>query len=638
MNASFISLANALGWTIIHSLWQGALIFIILKGLLGFFRRMPSRMRYLLSSLALWGILIGVSVTFARQWQSRQESLPFFRTDGWVLAAPPIGAAGSPATGETASFPFIHILPVVDVLYFIGLLFFLGKFVRDLIALRFIKKRRTIPFDPAWENYLKKLSGDWGISRQVKLFLSGSLAVPIVVGYLKPVIYLPVTMATDLAPDQLEAILLHELAHIKRNDFLINIIQSLAEVVLFFNPFVWWISRSMRIERENSCDDLVVSVARPRLYAETLLAISENILRTGGKRAANGKFALAAAQEKQELFLRIKRMMETKTKKLNVMQRLLVFVMLLGGVFSIAWLAPGETAGAKRTPAGAGALLQEAAKPALSPDTSLPAPPLPPSPPDPSSHPAPPPAPEMNMPPPPPAPPKADSLMGDSIAPAAGNRQLSDYHGPEWEKYQQQLQDYGKKMSAYFNGAQWKTYQQAMAEYVRQMTEELAGPEWEKYRSQMAQWAQAIAKENQDKFTYFQHDAWKYRSDSLNHALMADRSRLDSLLAVANRKRQEAFTAMRAAGHFRLDSLLREQLPGKDAPAGFAQVNRLVDLIKSDGLLSNEEEYRIKINQNGLYINGKKQDQKYFEKYKRLIGDTRLDIKRNNNQLQLKTR
>lgn len=614
MNAFTISLISALGWTILHSLWQAALIFIVLKGLLGIFRHMPSKFRYFLSCLALLGIMICVSVTFARQWQNQENSPVFYSADIMEFSTPAASSvAATPTLKEQTPFSYVRLLPLVDILYFVGLLFFLVRFIRDLLALQLIKKKRIIPFDPAWEKYLKKLSGDWKIFRKVGLFLSESLEVPIVVGYLKPIIYLPVSIASNLAPDQIEAILLHELAHIKRNDFLINIFQSLAEVILFFNPFVWLISKSMRVERENSCDDLVIAYTRPKLYAETLLAISESMFQTGLNKMNKGKLVLAAVNEKQELFVRIKRMMETKTKKLNVMQRLMILMMLLGGVFSIAWLAPGEKNGHEPAPVAVEPT-QEQIKQPLSQDTTSPEPP-PPPPPASQPPPPPPPAPKMKMPPPPPppAPPTPDSLSNDSVATEKWSRQLSEYYsGPEWKKYQQELKDYGTKIKAQFDNPEWKAYQKEMAEYSRKMREQYMGPEWQKYRAQMADWAQKMASENQAKAAYFKSDAWRNQMDSMKHIIAkitANRPHMDSLLAAT-------------AGQRAWDMARVNRNMARLARVGHPMdPHQLVNALSSEGLLKDKDNYKVRLDDKGLYINGKKQDKKYYDRYKAMVGD-----------------
>jgi hypothetical protein len=109
------------------------------------------------------------------------------------------------------------------------------------------------------------------ISRAITLLESTLVEVPTVIGWLKPVVLLPASALGALSPSQLEAILAHELAHIRRHDYLVNLLQTLVETLLFYHPAVWWLSRRIRIERENCCDDLAVSLCGdPVAYANAL--------------------------------------------------------------------------------------------------------------------------------------------------------------------------------------------------------------------------------------------------------------------------------------------------------------------------------------------------------------------------------
>src|SRR5262249_43417864 len=125
--------------------------------------------------------------------------------------------------------------------------------------------------------HLDKLRQRLAISRPVRLVNSALVEVPTVVGWLRPVILLPASSLAGLTPSQLEAILVHELAHIRRLDYLVNIFQCLVETVMFYHPVVWWISRCIREEREHCCDDLVVKVCGNRVAYARALATLESL-------------------------------------------------------------------------------------------------------------------------------------------------------------------------------------------------------------------------------------------------------------------------------------------------------------------------------------------------------------------------
>ena len=124
---------------------------------------------------------------------------------------------------------------------------------------------------------LQQIAKRLGVERAVRLLASANVDVPSVVGHFKPVILLPASLISGLTPDEIEAILAHELAHIRRHDYLINLIQTTFETLLFYHPAVWWISREIRRERENCCDDLAVQACGNRVaYARTLAMLEEN--------------------------------------------------------------------------------------------------------------------------------------------------------------------------------------------------------------------------------------------------------------------------------------------------------------------------------------------------------------------------
>jgi beta-lactamase regulating signal transducer with metallopeptidase domain/WD40 repeat protein/HEAT repeat protein len=123
---------------------------------------------------------------------------------------------------------------------------------------------------------LNRLSSQLGLDRQVRVLQSTLAQVPIVVGYFQPVILLPISLVTNIPTAHLEAILAHELAHIRRHDFIVNLLQALVETVFFYHPAVWWLSRRVRVEREHCCDDLVVALLGNRVeYGRALVAAEE---------------------------------------------------------------------------------------------------------------------------------------------------------------------------------------------------------------------------------------------------------------------------------------------------------------------------------------------------------------------------
>src|SRR6185436_4431619 len=139
------------------------------------------------------------------------------------------------------------------------------------------------------QHLVHTLSARLGITRAVRLVESAAVDVPSVVGWLRPAILLPISSLTGLTHQQLEMVLAHELAHIRRHDFLVNALQSVAETLLFYHPAAWWISRQIRIERENCCDDLAVATCGDAIqYARTLAQLEELRAVAAPAVAANG--------------------------------------------------------------------------------------------------------------------------------------------------------------------------------------------------------------------------------------------------------------------------------------------------------------------------------------------------------------
>jgi hypothetical protein len=187
------------------------------------------------------------------------------------------------------------------------------------------------------QEIFEKVVLNLNIRRKINFKLSTLAKVPMVIGYLKPMVLFPVQLFNYLDAQQTEAILIHELSHIKRNDFLLNLIQTFIETILFFNPFVWMAGRYIKIEREHACDDRVIQFTGKRVsYAEALLQLE--IIKTG----STPNYAMAATHKKQHLLERIKRITLLKTNYMNVKQQLATLAIILLAIVSVAWLIPAN--------------------------------------------------------------------------------------------------------------------------------------------------------------------------------------------------------------------------------------------------------------------------------------------------------
>lgn len=393
-------LIQAFGWTILHSFWQGCCVFFCLRIVLWLWPQAGPSIKYHLSFLSLTGIAGWFGATFLTQLKSIREASEAVVTvagAGMPAMPVPLAFASTPAPDEglKAVFPGMEAyFPLLVAIYVVGVTLMTIRLCVDLAQLKTLRKQGLSSLGSVWEEHLGALTRKMGIGKRVGLFISVNLQVPVMIGFIRPVILLPAAMVNNLSPEQLEAILLHELAHIKRNDYLLNIFQSIVETLLFFNPFVWWISRNIRLEREHCCDDLVLaSTVQPMHYAKALVALEEF-------RLTVNPMAMAAAHDRHHLFHRIKRIMEMKTKHLNYSQRLLALMIIVTGLVSIAWLTPDtkrqqdaktDTIAPKASPAAAAqsspsaspsanTFITEPEIPGLPVPAAMPVPPSPPAP------------------------------------------------------------------------------------------------------------------------------------------------------------------------------------------------------------------------------------------------------------------
>lgn len=228
-------------------------------------------------------------------------------------------------------FTISGYMPYLTMLYVVGLVF---NTLRLTLAWNSIYRIRQNISDAGFEQTVKRLGKQLNVTKTVQAAFSEWVDVPCITGFIKPIILLPVSITCHLTTDEIEAILLHELAHIKRNDYLLNFIQQVIGILLFFNPFARLVAKAINEERENCCDDIVVRVTgSPFIYAQALLKLEEN-------KQHQWQLALAATTKKYELLNRIERIMKTKTHTVNIRPILITVLALTCSISSIAWLNP----------------------------------------------------------------------------------------------------------------------------------------------------------------------------------------------------------------------------------------------------------------------------------------------------------
>lgn len=272
-------MTQAVGWALVHFLWQGTLVALGLAASLSLLRSHSSAVRYTASAGALALLPALLVATALRSYSDSAPAAPVARSEA---AASSVSAPSTlfTAAGETpASAPAVRELlqPYVPSLFSVWLagvallsIWHLGGWTQA----RRLTRIGTRPVEERWELALLRLRRRLGIDRAVEILESSAVPVPAVVGWLKPVILVPASAFAGLTPQQLEAVLAHELAHVRRHDYLVNLLQVAVETLLFYHPAVWWVSRQVRQERECCCDDLAVAVCGDRLdYVRALAAL-----------------------------------------------------------------------------------------------------------------------------------------------------------------------------------------------------------------------------------------------------------------------------------------------------------------------------------------------------------------------------
>jgi len=262
-------IARALGWTLFHSLWEGALAALLLAAAL-FVVRSP-RARYACACLAMLGVLAGFAITFVRL-------MPRGMAAGTAVihAIPRAPLDGSDLSPDARALRMADILPWLVPFWIAGVILSHLRGVAGWMAARRLRRRGVCSAPDPWPQRLDQLRARLRISKPVALLETCLAEVPVVIGYLRPAILIPVGLFAGMPAGQVEAILLHELAHIGRRDYLVNLLQTVVEGFLFYHPAIWWMSGVVRAERENCCDDLVVAASgNAHAYATALTALEQ---------------------------------------------------------------------------------------------------------------------------------------------------------------------------------------------------------------------------------------------------------------------------------------------------------------------------------------------------------------------------
>lgn len=312
------SIIKAVSWTLIHSIWLG-LAAALLAGLTVLLtKKATSAIRYnLLAGLSVV-FLVTISFVFYNELETTESISPKYGQIQNKLQTEHLTALPALVTKAETGSPLDVLSAFISKysswIVFIWFIIFVFKFIRmtsDLRQVYRVRNYQTVSPPEMWQKRVSELQVLLLIKRKVKLLESRLVTIPSVTGFFKPVILVPVGMLNNIPQDQVEAILLHELAHIRRSDYAVNLMQTFIEILFFFNPGILWISSLLRDERENCCDDLAISVTNNRKeFVTALVSFQEYNMYTQ-------RFAMQFGDQKMKLADRAKRILFNSNKMLS---------------------------------------------------------------------------------------------------------------------------------------------------------------------------------------------------------------------------------------------------------------------------------------------------------------------------------
>lgn len=476
MEALIYQITTAVSWSMLHSLWQGAILYILLCLAMMVFPKMHARGKHNLAFLFQMVLTAGFACSFMYYYQ-----VPFEQTDSLPInvenMAKHIGYI------PENHFQLESLFPYLFTIYSIGILLQTAILFNSFLKLRRLKYKSLHGSPLEWQAKFDHAKAILNIKGYVPLFLSERISVPITIGFFKPVVLFPFAYANMMELEQVESILLHELAHIKRKDYLLNLIKVTIETILFFNPFVWALSKIMEREREHACDDMVLEhVEKPITYAHALVELET--LRQGNSHPLS-----MAATGRNSLFKRIKRITKMETNYISVKQQLIALLISSVVLVTVAWLVPNNEAKAEESenvqlleiPKALAALPPLAAqqdttkkkKHSRSVITSL-------SQQDSTKLPA-----EVQA--------HLDALHAESAS-------VNEYFkSPEWKQQMESIQSQSKSINEYFNSPKWK---QKIEDLNANVKKQFDSPEWKANVKKMAESGADMAK-------YYESKEWK---------------------------------------------------------------------------------------------------------------------------------
>jgi HEAT repeat protein/beta-lactamase regulating signal transducer with metallopeptidase domain len=340
------------GWSLVHSVWEGAIIALALGMFLKLVDQRRATLRYAAAVVALLLVVVLPPLTALRTQEPAPLAVPLIHNpdpnplpqesysasesgfdvdqksaeSGTISPREETGSSIPPVTWAAIRPYLRQAFPWLVGLWALGVLILSCRLLGAWLRARQLRVDGTSGVDPSYQQVLELIVAKLGVLRPVRLLQSTIIQVPAVIGWLRPVVLIPATLINGLTVPQLEAILAHELAHIRRHDYLVNLLQALVETLLFYHPAVWWISRQARQEREHCCDDVAIRACGDRrLYAGALLTLEEHRAMTLMPAATGG-----------DLLARIRRIAAPRLSHAETSPRWLAGILAVSSALTVA--------------------------------------------------------------------------------------------------------------------------------------------------------------------------------------------------------------------------------------------------------------------------------------------------------------
>ncbi len=324
-------LLNTLGWTLFNSLWQMSLLWLIYILVIAAGKKFSANTKhsialFLLGSGSVWFVLSLITNFFNNNFlQETAISIQIISNNklSFIISCK----------------QFINsLLPYCSCIYLIALSFLIVRYIKYYTSSQQLRQNNLHKAPVELRIFTEKIASRIGIHKNVKLWLSSTVKSPMTIGFFKPVILIPLATINHLSPQQMEAVLLHELAHIKRNDYFVNLLISITEIIFFFNPFAMLLVHAIKKERENSCDDLVIQFQYDSCaYASALLSLEK------ARSSNHHQLAMAAVGRNNKMLLnRVLRITGHKNSSKDNKPTLAVFILIAVAAAFAALIKPEQ--------------------------------------------------------------------------------------------------------------------------------------------------------------------------------------------------------------------------------------------------------------------------------------------------------